>query len=84
MNPMIILAKSTTTATIEIIILMLVAGIVAYFTAYFYYRSEYLKIIKKLEVENEGLKHKADGLQAANRDLNKQVEELEKQLQEKK
>lgn len=79
-----ILAKTTTGGTIEIIVLLLVAGIIAYFTAYFYYRSIYMKRIKKLEVENEGLVRKADGLQAANDELNDRVQQLEKEIEGKK
>ncbi len=73
-----ILAKSTTQAVIEIIILILVTGIIGYFTSYFYYRSIYRKRIEKLEAEKEGLQRKVDGLQAANDELNKKVAELEK------
>lgn len=79
-----ILARTTAGGTIEIIVLLLVAGIIAWFTAYFYYRSVYMKQIKKLEVENEGLVRKADGLQAANHELNDRVTQLEKELEEKK
>lgn len=79
-----ILAKTTTGGTIEIIVLLLVAGIIAWFTAYFYYRSVYMKQIKKLEVENEGLVRKADGLQAANDELNERITKLEKDLEGKK
>jgi|GEM_PF-2141435 len=79
-----ILARTTTGGTIEIIVLLLVAGIIAWFTAYFYYKSVYMKRINKLETENDGLMRKADGLQAANHELNKRVSELEKALEEKK
>lgn len=79
-----ILAKTTTGGTIEIIVLLLVAGIIAWFTAYFYYRSVYMKRIKKLKTENEGLIRKADGLQAANDELNDKLKQLEKALEEKK
>ncbi len=79
-----ILAKTTTGGTIEIIVLLLVAGIIAWFTAYFYYRSVYMKRIRKLETENEGLMRKADGLQAANDELNEKVKQLEKELEDKK
>lgn len=79
-----ILAKTTTGGTIEIIVLLLVAGIIAWFTAYFYYRSVYMKRINLLETENEGLMRKADGLQAANNELNDRVSQLEKELEKKK
>lgn len=79
-----ILAKTTTGGTIEIIVLLLVAGIIAWFTAYFYYRSVYMKRINKLEIENEGLMRKADGLEAANNELNDRIRKLEKELGEKK
>ncbi|MDF1573354.1 MAG: hypothetical protein P1P82_17225 [Bacteroidales bacterium] len=79
-----ILAKTTTGGTIEIIVLLLVAGIIAWFAAYFYYRSVYMKRINTLETENEGLVRKADGLQAANNELNDRIRQLEQELGEKK
>lgn len=80
----ILLAKTTTGGTIEIVVLLLVAGIIAWFTAFYYYKSIYMKQIKKLEVENEGLVRKANGLQAANNELNDRVAALEKEIEEKK
>jgi len=74
-----ILAKTTTQAVIEIIVMILVAGIIGYFTSYFYHRAVYSKRIEKLEAEKEGLERKVDGLQAANDELNKKISELEKE-----
>ena len=73
-----LLAKSSTAATIEFLVFMVVAAIIAFFAAYFYYRSVYTKKISVLEAEKEGLERKAAGLQAANDELNKKIEELEK------
>lgn len=75
----ILLQKTSTAATIEFIIILVIAGIIAFLTAYFYYRSVYTKQISKLEAEKEGLERKAAGLQAANNELNKRIEELEKE-----
>ena len=46
-----ILAQTTTGAIIEIIVLLLVAGAIAYLTAYFYYKAVYMKKINTLEKE---------------------------------
>jgi beta-lactamase regulating signal transducer with metallopeptidase domain len=52
-----ILAKTTTGATIEIIILLLVAGAIAFLIAYFYYKTVYTKKINILESEKAELEN---------------------------
>lgn len=64
-----ILAKTTTGATIEIIIILLVAGAIAFLTAYLYYKAVYTKKIKVLEDEKSSLETKV-------RSLEREVEEL--------
>ena len=62
---------------IEIIVLLLVAGLIGYFTSYFYYRSIYRKKIDKLESDLKDLQVKNEGLLD-------QIIKLEKELEEKK
>ena len=72
----IILAQTLAGTVIEIIVLLLVAGIIAYFTSFFYYRSIYRKKISKLESDLKDLQIKND-------DLLDQIVKLEKELEEK-
>lgn len=54
MKPLfILLAQSVTGSVIEIVLLLLVAGLIGYFTAWFYAKSVYTPIIKGLEEEKE-------------------------------
>jgi len=72
-----ILAQTMAGTIIEIILLLLVAGLIGYFTSYFYYRSIYRKKIYKLEGDLKDLHIKNDGLLD-------QIRKLEKELEEKK
>jgi len=83
-----LLAQTRTGAIIEIIIMLLIAGIIAYLTAYYYYKPIYTKRINKLETdildlekENNGLK---SDLVAMEENLKKKDEELKKIKQQKK
>lgn len=71
-----ILAQTLAGTIIEIIVLLLVAGLIGYFTSYFYYRSIYRKKISMLEDDLKNLQIKNDGLQ-------NQIYKLEKELAEK-
>jgi peptidoglycan hydrolase CwlO-like protein len=63
MNPQfILLAQSVTGAVIEIILLLLGAALIGFFTAWFYQKSYFTPIIKKLEEEKAELHKKIDGL----------------------
>jgi len=73
----IILAQTMAGTIIEIIVLLLVAGLIGYFTSYFYYRSIYRKKIDKLESDLKDLQVKNEGLLD-------QIIKLEKELEEKK
>ena len=73
-----ILAQTMAGAVIEIIVLLLVAGIIGYFTSYFYYRSIYRKKIYKLESDLKDLQIKNDGLLDQIIKLQKELEEKEK------
>jgi len=77
MNPFnIILAQTLAGTVIEIIVLLLVAGMIAYFTSFFYYRNIYRKKISKLEIDLKDL-------QIRNDKLLDQIDKLEKELEEK-
>ena len=75
-----ILAQTLAGTVIEIIVLLLVAGMIGYFTSFFYYRSIYRKKIDKLESELKDLQIKNDGLQDQIGQLKKELEEKEKQI----
>ena len=72
----IILAQTLAGTVIEIIVLLLVAGMIGYFTSYFYYRSIYHKKIHKLDSDLKDLLMKND-------DLLDQIIKLKKELEEK-
>ncbi len=74
----IILAKTTTGAAIEIVILLLVAGLIGYLSAHFYNKSVYTKKIKVLEDEKSGLERRITGLERDIEELKKKAEEARK------
>ena len=91
MNSLVILqVMSVAAATILIIALLLVAGLIGYLTAWYYAKSVYTPVIKKLEDEKvqpnreiAGLKDDIIKLKAKIEDLNKKVDELDKDVSEK-
>jgi peptidoglycan hydrolase CwlO-like protein len=81
---------SVTSAVILIIALLLVAGLIGYLTAWYYAKSVYTPIIKKLEDEKTqlnreiaGLKDDIIKLKGKIEDLNKKVDDLDKDVSEK-
>ena len=81
---------SVATAVILIVALLLVAGLIGYLTAWYYAKSVYTPIIKKLEEEKAqlnreiaGLKDEISKLKGKIEDLNKRVDELDKDVSEK-
>jgi peptidoglycan hydrolase CwlO-like protein len=91
MNPQFIQLLSTVaTAVVEIILLLAGACLIGFITAWFYQKSYFTPIIKKLEAEKEELNRKIDGL---NKDitglkndissLNSKMAGLEKTIAEK-
>ncbi len=62
----IFLTQSVTGAVMEIILLILVAAAIGFLTAWYYQKSYYTPIIKKLEDEKAELNRRIDGL---NRDI---------------
>jgi peptidoglycan hydrolase CwlO-like protein len=91
MKPLfIILAQSTTGPVVFILALLLVAAVIGYFTAWFYAKSVYLPIIKKLEDEKADLNKQVAGLKDDLSKLNAKVEKqndkigkLEEEIAEK-
>ena len=72
----ILLAQSVTGAVITIIVLLLVAAVIGYFTAWFYAKSVYTPVIKGLEADKENLIKKVDGLNDDVLKLNGKVDKL--------
>lgn len=72
-----ILALTLAGTIIEIILLLLVAGLIGFFTSYYYYRGIYRKKIYKLESDIKDL-------QLKNNHLQEQIDTLNKELEEKK
>ena len=81
---------SLTAAVVLTIALLLVAGLIGYLTAWFYAKSVYTPIIKKLEDEKAqlnreiaGLKDDISKLKGTIADLNKKVDDLDKDVAER-
>lgn len=81
---------SLTAAVILTIVLLLVAGLIGYLSAWYYAKSVYTPIIKKLEDEKTqlnreiaGLKDDISKLKSKIDDLNKKVDDLDKDVSEK-
>jgi hypothetical protein len=73
-----ILAQTLAGTVLEIIVLLLVAGMIGYFTSYFYYRGIYRKKIHKLDNDLKDLQINNDGLLDQIIKLKKELEEKEK------
>jgi len=81
---------SVTAAVVLIIALLVVAGLIGYLTAWFYAKSIYTPIIKRLEddkaklnAEIAGLKEDLSRLNVKVDTLNRKVDELEVEISEK-
>jgi peptidoglycan hydrolase CwlO-like protein len=79
----IIIAQSTTGPVIEIILLLLGAALIGFLTAWFYQKSVYTPVIKKLEEEKENLNKKIEGLNNDISGLKGKIGELEKIISNK-
>jgi peptidoglycan hydrolase CwlO-like protein len=84
---LLILAMSPALAAVLIVVLLLVAGVIGYITAWFYAKSVYTPVIKKLEDEKAQLNHEISGLKSEIgkledkiKDLDIKVDELEKEV----
>jgi Tfp pilus assembly protein PilO len=86
MNTLIVILQQTNTgAVVEILLLLIVAGLIGYLTAYFYYKSVYTKKINILEGEKSELKKHIDTLysekaklELAIKDKDAEIESLKK------
>ena len=71
----IIIGQINGTALIQILLLLLGAAIIGYFTSYFYYRAIYTKIIEKGEFERIELQKQMDLMTQKISDLEAQINE---------
>jgi peptidoglycan hydrolase CwlO-like protein len=76
------LAQSVTGAVITIVALLLVAAIIGYLTAWFYAKSVYTPIIRKLEEEKADLQKQVADLKDNIRKLNKEIDGLNEKTKE--
>jgi chromosome segregation ATPase len=91
MNSLLILqVMSVAASAILIIALLIVAGLIGYLTAWYYAKSVYTPIIKKLEEEKVqlnreivGLKDNIVKLKGKIEELNKKVDDLDKDVSER-
>lgn len=81
---------SVTAAVILIVALLIVAGLIGYLTAWFYAKSVYTPVIKKLEDEKmqlnreiSGLKDDISKLETKVTGLNGKIKDLEKEISDK-
>jgi peptidoglycan hydrolase CwlO-like protein len=86
----ILLTQSVTGAVVEIILLLVGAALIGFVTAWFYQKSYFTPIIKKLEAEKEELNRKIaelntkiDGLNADISSLKSKISDLEKTIASK-
>jgi peptidoglycan hydrolase CwlO-like protein len=80
---LILLAQSATTAMLEIALLLIGAALIGFLTAWFYQKSVYTPIIKRLEAEKEELNKKIVGLNSDINSLKGKITELENSISEK-
>jgi peptidoglycan hydrolase CwlO-like protein len=76
----IILAQSVTGPVLMILALLLVAGIIGYFTAWFYAKSVYTPVIKNLEAEKAELLRQVAVLKDDIVKINGQVDKLNEKI----
>jgi len=77
----IFLAQTKTAAIIEIILLLVAAGIIGFVIAWLYYRSVYTKKINVLESEKDKLNRQIDKLNEDNSNLKKTLREKENEIE---
>lgn len=74
------LAQSVTGAVIAIVALLLVAALIGYVTAWFYAKSIYTPVIKRLETEKADLQKQVAGLKDDITKLNAGIEKLNQNI----
>jgi peptidoglycan hydrolase CwlO-like protein len=82
-TPLILLAQTATSAMIEIALLILGAGIICFLTAWFYQKSVFTPVIRRLEAEKDDLNKKIDGLNKDISGLKAKIGDLENTIKEK-
>jgi Tfp pilus assembly protein PilO len=78
---LIILQQTNTGAVIEILLLLVVAGLIGYLTAYFYYKSVYTKKINILEGEKNELKKHIETLFSEKAKLELAIKEKDAEIE---
>lgn len=78
---MIILQQTNTGAVLEILLLLVVAGLIGYLTAYFYYKSVYTKKINILEEEKTELKKHIETLFTEKAKLEQTIKEKDAEIE---
>ncbi len=82
MNQLIIILQQTRmSAILEILLILLVAGIIGYLTAYFFYKSVYTKRIQFLEGEKHELKKHIETLFIEKAKLDQTIKDLESEIE---
>ena len=76
----ILLTQSVTGAVITIVVLLLVAAIIGYFTAWLYAKSVYTPVIKGLEADKSNLISQVAGLKDDISKLNGKVDKLNEKI----
>ena len=78
---MIILQQNNTGAIFEIVLLLVIAGLIGYLTAYFYYKSVYTKKINILEGEKTELKNHIETLFSEKAKLEHSIKEKDAEIE---
>jgi peptidoglycan hydrolase CwlO-like protein len=63
-----------------IVLLLLLAAVIGYLTAWFYAKSVYTPVIKRLESENEGLRSKVVELNNDKKKIEEQIDKLNEMI----
>jgi peptidoglycan hydrolase CwlO-like protein len=79
---LIIIAQSASSAMMEIALLLLGAALIGFFTAWFYQKSVFTPIIKRLESEKEDLNKKITGLNGEISSLKEEISGLKSKIGE--
>jgi len=83
MNTLLILLTQTkVAAAIEILLLLLVASLIGYLTAWLYYKSVYIRRIKAIESDKSELNSRVDKLKAESNSLHKNLIEKDHQIED--
>jgi peptidoglycan hydrolase CwlO-like protein len=82
-TPIILLLQSATSAMVEIVLLIIGAGLICFLTAWFYQKSVYTPVITRLEAEKQDLNRKIDGLHKDIDGLKSKITGLENVIKEK-